>query len=171
LANANPQLASGATGKDAPVGMLIKGVSTGAVMTTGFGTIECKEVVLGGEVTVSESEGAEADGTGEGTATTCSSGGVSISLVAVKWPHFTIHFDHFLLKADVSFTFKGILPLIGTYTFTGTDVPFTYVSGASPVVITFDKGPLSGSPSICAGSSVDGHFTLTEAPGGALRPD
>jgi hypothetical protein len=146
----------------------ITGTSVNAKTTTSLGTLTCAKVTLNGTVTENTGSSVKGVGTGAGTTTTCKIEGESINITDVTLAEIKSTVSG---AGSASFSFQADLPVVGTCTYTGTNAPFTYVSGSS--VITFNKATLTASPSACGTAALDGEFSFetTENGGGAIILD
>ena len=158
MANAAPEVTSSA-GKTAAVGTNITGTNSGHVLLTGtpFGTFTCKTVTLNGQLTVNTGTKV----TGNSGTGTCSG-----SELPSGWPltitHITVtHLESTVVgSGKASFTFVADLPEGFVCDYTGTNVPFTYVSGSSHITFSNAAGITAGG--FCGGPNMrfDGTFKI-----------
>ena len=157
MASAAPEVTSKA-GTRAAVPQNITGTNVGHVLTTGtpFGTLTCNKVTLNGVLTVNS--GTKVTGNaGTGTTSECNVNNNPLTITNIT----VTHLESTVVGSGVaSFTFVADLPGGITCDYTGTNVPFTYVTGTSH--ITFKEAAGINGPGFCAAPAIkfDGTFSI-----------
>jgi hypothetical protein len=179
LAFAVPSMASAAeatcpAGTKCPVGTEITGAGTNINLTSStLGEINCESLTLKGAIT--KNDGTTVEGSGNNVSPTqagCFNKEKSRP-VTVTEVNLTSLVASEAAKAGssrngtVSFTATVDLPAGIVCKFTGTKVPGTYVSGANPAVLSFNKGAGITSTGGCGTATLDGSFKLSKTSGGS----
>lgn len=165
FATAVPAIASAAptvtkqAGVSAPVGSLLTATNVGPVKITSslLGTIECETLDIR-EIKLTLNAGGlvNAESNGAFSTADCTSGTKDVTVTTVKLEKTS---SSVAGKGTTNFTIS--LDVVGglSCTYTGTNVPFTYVVAGNHM--TFNKaGPVDGAPAGCGSATFDATYTL-----------
>lgn len=159
LASAAPEVTYPA-GTTLATGTGITGTSNNFVLTTSIGTIKCAKVTFPGELTENTGSSITIVGSGAGTATTCYDEDEPVNVTDLTLTDLKSTMSG---SGAATFSVKADLPVVGTCTYVGTGAPFSYVVGA--IKISFNKAPLTASPSACGSAKLDADFILERTSG------
>jgi hypothetical protein len=155
-ASAAPSITSVA-GTKAPVNTKITGTASDVSFTSStLGTITCDEVTIYGKLSENTGTSVKMGTEGEGTTENCEDNGDEISFSDITVTNLAMTVVN---KGTLSFDATAHLPGALECVFTGTNVPFTYVSTTPN--ITFNKsGGIKAVPAGCGNITFDATFKL-----------
>jgi hypothetical protein len=150
-----------------PVGSAIIATSTNVRINTSLGTLSCKKVVFKNNVSANEVTGgktrAEATSLETFTAQECEVEGIKAPVEKLRVPNLQTGTALGLPTGNgtATISFTALLPGPLDCLYTGTNVPFHYLTTTLTNSIKFFSVALTGSPTACGSATFSGEFALT----------
>jgi hypothetical protein len=136
------------------------------VTKTSLGNLTCAKFAINGEITENTGSSFEAIGIGAGETSTCKLGTKSITFTDVTATNIVSTVTG---QGTANLTWEADLPNSIVCHFTGSALPFTYVSGSD--VLTFNAADMVATPKACEPGLLNGDFTATIVAGLGLILD